>query len=390
MLICTNLVNYNQSVTIIQLSPYLRPMRIADVIHHLESIAPPSLQESYDNSGLLVGENTTEVSGVLISLDCIEATVQEAIEQKCNLIVAHHPIVFGGLKRFNNANYVQRTVQRAIKNDIAIYAIHTNLDNVYHQGVNGKIAKKLGLTNTQVLAPKSGGLLKFVSYCPVKDSKAVLEALLVAGAGHIGNYSECSFSTIGYGTFLPGEGANPTIGQTGKREMLEEAKIEVILRDYQKGSVMKALNNAHPYEEVAYELFPIMNADQEIGSGMIGELPKAMSGDDFLAYLKQQMELTVIKYTPTDKAVKKVALCGGSGQFLLNYSKHSGADAYVSSDFKYHEYFDAESEVMICDIGHYESEKFTIDLLYDILREKFSTFAVFKTGLNTNPVNYFT
>lgn len=364
-------------------------MHIVDVINHLESIAPASLQESYDNSGLIVGEKSSEVSGVLVSLDCIEATVNEAIAQECNLIVAHHPIVFSGLKRFNNANYVQRTVQLAIKNDIAIYAIHTNLDNVYHQGVNAKIAEKLGLINTGILAPKSGGLLKLVTYCPVKESKSVLESLFAAGAGHIGNYSECSFSTMGYGTFLPGEGANPAIGQVGKREMLEETKVEVILRDYQQGKVLAALRGAHPYEEVAYELFATQNTDQEIGSGMVGELPAELSTTAFLQHLKSAMQLKVVKYTSCDKPIKKVALCGGSGQFLLNTAKRSGADVYVSADFKYHEYFDAENDLMICDIGHYESEKYTIDLLFDILREKFSTFAVLKTEVNTNPVNYF-
>lgn len=364
-------------------------MYIADVINHLEGIAPASLQESYDNSGLIVGEKRTEVSGVLISLDCIEATVEEAIAKKCNLIVAHHPIVFSGLKRFNNANYVQRTVQLAIKNDIAIYAIHTNLDNVYHSGVNGKIAEKLGLRNTQILLPKSAGLLKLVSYCPVADSQNVIEALFVAGAGHIGDYSECSFSTQGYGTFLPGAGTNPVLGSVGTREVAKETKIEVLIRNHQKGEILEALRVAHPYEEVAYELFPTLNVDQEIGSGMIGELSEEMSGDAFLYHLKSAMELQVIKYTKTKETVRKVAICGGSGQFLLKHAIGSRADVYVTSDFKYHEYFDAENKLMICDIGHYESEKYTIELLYDILSKKFSTFAVLKTEVNTNPVNYF-
>lgn len=364
-------------------------MRIADIIDHLEQIAPPSLQESYDNSGLLVGEKSTEVTGVVISLDCIEATVLEAIEKKCNLIVAHHPIVFGGLKRFNSANYVQRTVQLAIKNDIAIYAIHTNLDNVYHSGVNARIAEKIGLEKTHILAPKSGLLYKLVSYVPVKDSQAVIEAMFAAGAGQVGEYSECSFSTSGYGTFLPGENTNPTLGEIGKREMVEEAKVEVLVRKHQLSTVLAALRSAHPYEEVAYEMVQLSNIDQEIGSGMIGELPEAMNADDFMKHLKNAMQLDVIKYTPCANEIKKVALCGGSGQFLFNNAKASGADAYVSADFKYHEYFDAEGDILICDIGHYESEKFTIDLLFDVLSEKFSTFAILKTEVDTNPIKYF-
>ena len=364
-------------------------MLISDITRHLEFIAPPSLQESYDNSGLIVGDKSTEVRGVIVSLDCIEDTVLEAIEKGCNLIVAHHPIVFSGLKRFNNSNYVQRTVQLAIKNDIAIYAIHTNLDNVYHNGVNAKIADRLGLKNTHILAPKTGGLLKLVTYCPVKESQQILESLFSAGAGHIGDYSECSFSTQGYGTFLPGEGATPYLGEVGKRHMESEAKIEVILRAHQKAQILEALKTAHPYEEVTYELFPTLNADQEIGGGMIGELKREMTRDEFLSHLKSSMNLKVIKYTAFEGNVKNVAICGGSGQFLFQLAKRSGSDAYVSSDFKYHEYFDAEGEVMICDIGHYESEKYTVDLLHSILSEKFSTFAVLKTAVDTNPIKYF-
>jgi dinuclear metal center YbgI/SA1388 family protein len=364
-------------------------MRIADIISHLETIAPSSLQESYDNSGLIVGEKSTEVKGVLISLDCVEATVNEAIEKECNLIVAHHPIVFGGMKRFNNANYVQRTVQLAIKNDIAIYAIHTNLDNVYHQGVNSKIAEKLGLGNTRILAPKSGGLLKLVTYGPAANAEAIKQALFNAGAGHIGNYSECSFATQGEGTFMGNHLANPYLGERGKRHTENEVKIEVILRDYQKNGVLAELKKVHPYEEVAYEIYPTLNADQHIGSGMVGELKEAISEQEFLAMLKNTMNLQVIKHTGSSKLIKRVALCGGSGQFLLSAAKSSGADAYVSADFKYHEFFDAENDIMICDIGHYESEKYTIDLLYDILTKKFSKFAVLKIAGVTNPVKYF-
>jgi dinuclear metal center YbgI/SA1388 family protein len=364
-------------------------MQIAEVINHLESIAPSSLQESYDNSGLIVGEMDIEVQGILVSLDCIEATVQEAIAKNCNLIVAHHPIVFSGLKRFNNANYVQRTVQLAIKNDIAIYAIHTNLDNVYANGVNSKIAEKLGLVNTRILAPKSGDLLKLVTYCPVKDQELVREALFTAGAGHISNYSECSFTTEGNGTFKAGMGSSPALGEVGKRHTESEVKIEVIICKPQKNGVLSALVSAHPYEEVAYELYPTLNTDKNIGSGMIGELNSEMNAGDFLSHLKASMNLKIIRHTSFDKLIKTVAVCGGSGQFLLDNAKGSGADVYVTSDFKYHEYFDAENDLMICDIGHYESEKFTIDLLYDIISKKFSTFAVLKTGVDTNPVKYF-
>jgi dinuclear metal center YbgI/SA1388 family protein len=364
-------------------------MRIADIITHLETIAPPSLQESYDNSGLIVGENSTDVTGVLISLDCVEATVLEAIDKKCNLIMAHHPIVFGGMKRFNNASYVQRTVQLAIKNDIAIYAIHTNLDNVYHQGVNSKIAEKLGLENTRILAPKSGGLFKLVTYSPGANAEAIKQVLFNAGAGHIGNYSECSFATSGEGTFMGNHHSNPYLGERGKRHTENEVKIEVILRDYQKNRVLSELKKVHPYEEIAYEIYSTLNTDQHVGSGLIGNLKETLNEQEFLIMLKKAMNLQVIKHTGSTGVINRVALCGGSGQFLLNAAKASLADVYISADFKYHEFFDAENEIMICDIGHYESEKYTIDLLYDILTKKFNKFAVLKTAGDTNPVKYF-
>jgi hypothetical protein len=255
--------------------------------------------------------------------------------------------------------------------------------------VNSKIAEKLGLVNTRVLSPKAGDLTKLVTYCPSKNEESIREALFAAGAGHIGNYSECSFTTVGSGTFRAELGANPVLGEVGKRHMENEVKIEVIICKPQMNSILAALSDAHPYEEVAYEMYPTLNTDNNIGSGMVGDLASEMSATDFLKYLKSSMELKVIKHTFWDKPIKKVAVCGGSGQFLLNNAKDSKADVYVTSDFKYHEYFDAENELLICDIGHYESEKFTIDLLYDILSEKFITFAVLKTGVDTNPVKYF-
>ena len=364
-------------------------MQLAEIIRHLEDVAHPSLQENYDNSGLIVGEANRNITGVLVSLDCIESTVDEAIDKNCNLIVAHHPIVFKGLKRFNSADYVQRTVQKAIKNDIAIYAIHTNLDNVYRSGVNEKIAERLGLLNTSILLPKKEALLKLVTYCPISDSDTIKNALFDAGAGHIGNYSECSFSTEGSGTYKGNHASNPYLGKKGERHIENEVRIEVVLRNYQRSKVLKALIEAHPYEEVAYEIYPTLNKDFEIGSGIVGNLENEVNPISFLSLLKNKMGLTVIRHTGYTKPIRKVAICGGSGQFLLEHAKRAGADAFVTSDFKYHEFFDAENEVMICDIGHYESEKYTIDLLYDILTEKFSNFAVLKTEGDTNPVKYF-
>lgn len=361
---------------------------IKDITNYLEQLAPPVYQESYDNCGLIVGDSSQQVTNVLVTLDCTEAVVDEAIAKGCNLIVAHHPIVFSGLKKLNGKNYVERTVIKAIKNEVAIYAIHTNLDNVKH-GVNAKIAERLGLMNTQILAPKSGLLKKMVVYVPQSHIEKVQQALFDAGAGNIGNYSECSFYAAGTGTFKGNEQSNGFVGEQGKQHQEPEYKLEVLVDDARLGTSISAMILAHPYEEVAYDVFALANAHTQIGSGMIGELPEAMAPEDFLAYLKINMQTNTIRYTPVNKSIKKVAVCGGSGSFLLKTALAAGADAFVTADFKYHEFFDAEQRLMIADIGHYESEIFTINLLADEMLKKFHSFAVILSEINTNPINYY-
>lgn len=363
--------------------------KVTDIVRHLESIAPPSLQESYDNASLITGSAAMEVTGILITLDCIESVVEEAIEQGCNLIVAHHPIVFRGLKQLNGKNYVERTVIKAIKNDIAIYAIHTNLDNVIN-GVNRKICEKLGLENIKILAPKKGTLQKLVTFIPVADSEEVIESMHQAGAGNIGNYSDCSFRITGTGYFKPNEDADPVIGESGIREEVEEDRVELVYPKHLQGNVLNALKSAHPYEEVAYYISDLENSNQEVGAGMIGDLPIEMTATEFLFYLKDKMNLNTIRYTEkTQPKIKKVAVCGGAGSFLLGKAKSRRADAFVTADFKYHEFFDAEGQIMITDIGHYESEIFTKELLHSFLREKFANIATCLSRVDTNPVKYF-
>jgi dinuclear metal center YbgI/SA1388 family protein len=365
-------------------------MLLSGIISHLESIAPPHLQESYDNSGLITGNKKMEISGVLVTLDCIESVIDEAIANKCNLIVAHHPIVFSGMEKINGKNYVERVIIKAIKNDIAIYAIHTNLDNVA-KGVNAEICKRLGLKNCKILSPKRDLLLKFVTYCPADSAEKVRQALWNAGAGQIGNYSEVSFNLSGTGTYKGNENSNPVIGEKGKLMRVPEERIEIIYAVHQEAEILAALRASHPYEEIAYELFPIENAWQDVGSGMIGELEKPVPVMEFLGHVKTSMKASVIRYTPVEgKMVSKVAVCGGSGSFLLKDAVSAGADVFVTADFKYHQFFDGEGKIVIADIGHFESEQFTIDLLYDILKQKFPTFAIRKTGINSNPITYLT
>ena len=364
-------------------------MKIHQITSFLESVAPLSLQESYDNAGLITGDNSWECTGIITTLDATEAVVLEAIEKKCNLIVAHHPIIFGGLKKISGKNYVEQTIITAIKNDIAIYAIHTNLDHVLH-GVNAAISDKLGLINCRILQPKNDTLKKLFTFVPVDQAEKLRSAIFEAGGGHISNYSECSFNTAGQGTFKPEMGANPVSGIIGERYVEEEIKMEMIFPAWQEKAIITAMITAHPYEEVAYDIIALENQNQQVGSGLVGELPEPQSESALLAVLKEKFNLSVIRHTPLlNKMVKKVALCGGAGSFLIGAAIATGADFYISGDIKYHEFFDANNRLVVADIGHFESEQYTIDLLFDILSQKFPTFAVLKTGVKTNPVHYF-
>ncbi len=363
-------------------------MKIAAIRSFLETIAPPSLQEHYDNAGLITGSPDWECTGILCTLDATEEVVQEAIEKKCNLVVAHHPIIFGGLKKINGKNYVEQTIIRAIKNDIAIYAIHTNLDNVL-EGVNGRMADQLGLVNRRILAPKSGLLRKLHTFVPAAHLAAVRDALFAAGAGHIGNYSECSFASGGTGTYKAEAGASPFLGEVGKRHQEEEIRVEVILPAWLEQTVIAALKSAHPYEEVAYDCVPLANQLAQVGSGMVGELEEPLAEEAFLGQLKAVFGVPVVRHSALrGQPVKTVAICGGAGSFLISNALAAGADFFVTADLKYHEFFDANGRMVLADIGHYESEQFTTSLLSDILSKKFTTFAVLKTGVRTNPVFY--
>tara|TARA_B100000809_G_scaffold117249_1_gene115550 strand:- start:1249 stop:2343 length:1095 start_codon:yes stop_codon:yes gene_type:complete len=364
-------------------------MKIKEITNYLESVAPLHYQESYDNAGLLVGDANREIDAALITLDCTEEVVEEAIENNCNLIIAHHPIIFSGLKKITGQNYVERTIIKAIKNDIAIYAIHTNLDNI-KTGVSAKIAEILGVENCKILSPKKDLLRQLAVYCPVSDTEKVKEALFQAGAGDIGNYDECSFSAKGEGTFRANEGCDPHIGNIGERHTEKEEKIEVIFPKYKENTIISALKQAHPYEQVAYQIYILDNIYDNIGAGIVGELAQKVDTNRFLEMLKTKMQTDCIRHTKLVKnQIKRVAICGGSGSFLLSNAICEKADIFITADFKYHEFFDGENDIIIADIGHFESEQFTKDLIYDLLSKKFSKFAVRLSKVNTNPINYF-
>lgn len=364
-------------------------MILKDIIDYLECLAPPSLQESYDNSGLIVGSGQEKISKAIVCLDAIESVVDEAIEKGAELIIAHHPIVFGGLKKLNGKNYVERVVIKAIKNNIAIYAIHTNLDNVL-EGVNAKMGAKIGLENLKILAPKTDHLNKLIFFVPLQNKEEVVAAVFEAGAGNIGNYSEASFSHKGIGTFKGNENSAPRIGEKNVKEEVEEFRVEVLVENSRLHQVLQALFVAHPYEEVAYDIVPLKNEQQTVGSGMIGDLERAMEPEAFLKHLQEVFKVPSIKHTRLcKKEIKRVAICGGSGSFLLKHAIRQKADVYISADFKYHEFFDADNQLVIVDVGHYESEQYTSELLIEKLNKKFRNFAFLLTETNTNPVEYF-
>jgi len=368
--------------------PLARFMILSEITSYLKLMFPLALQENYDNSGLLVGLDGTEISGALICLDVTEAILDEAVEKGCNLVISHHPLIFSGLKSLTGRTETERMVMRAIKENIAIFALHTNLDN-HHEGVNHYLCQKLGIQNAEILRPVSGMLRKLVTFCPVSHANYVREALFNAGAGHIGNYDQCSFNSSGEGTFRALEGATPFVGEPGKLHTEPELRIETIFPAYLENALVDALKMAHPYEEVAFDIYPLTNPNSRIGAGMIGDLPNKVDAGDFLFSVKNIFQTGCIRHTELkNKKIQRVAVCGGSGSFLIKDAINCGADIYITGDIKYHDFFLPENKMILADIGHYESEQFTKELIYTLLKKKFTTFALFISGTNTNPVNY--
>lgn len=363
-------------------------MKISEIATALENFAPLNLQESYDNAGLIIGSPADEVNGAIIALDVTEEVIDEAIQQNCNLIIAHHPLIFKGIKKIGSKHPVERMVTRCIKNDLAVYAAHTNLDNVEF-GVNKMICDKIGLTQTSILAPKSQLLRKLVAFCPEDHARKVREAMFAAGAGHIGNYDNCSFNSTGQGSFRALEGAKPFVGNLNSIHFEKEVRIETVFPVYRQAETLKALTLSHPYEEVAYDIYPIENEFNKVGAGMIGNLDQPVKTIDFLNNLKELFGVKCLRHTRIiSEKVQSVAVCGGSGSFLTGAAIARQADIFITGDVKYHEFFDADGKILIADIGHFESEQFTTEVIKNILSEKFPTFAARISMVNTNPVFY--
>lgn len=371
-------------------------MIVQDVIQEIELWAPLAYAEDFDNVGLLVGDHKKKVSGILITLDCLENVVDEAIEQDCNLIVSFHPIIFSGLKKITGKNYVERVVMKAIKNDIAIYAIHTALDNTF-TGVNHAICDRLQLQNREILVPQQHSIKKLVTYVP-KDNAAELRAkLFEAGGGNIGNYEECSFNMEGQGTFKGNENSNPVLGEKGKLHYEGETQINITYPKHVENSLLKSLQTNHPYEEVAYEITSLENNHQHIGIGMIGQLPEKMEEQAFLTLVKEKFATGCIRHSAfRNKPIEKVAVLGGSGAFAISNALQKEADVFLTADLKYHDFFQAENRILLADIGHYESEQYTKKAIHSYLIKKICNFAnvlpasrLIISKTSTNPIQYF-
>ncbi len=364
-------------------------MIIKEVTSILEELAPLEYAEGFDNVGLLVGDSQTEVTGILVTLDTLESIVDEAIEKKCNLIVSFHPIIFSGLKKLTGTNYVERVVIKAIQNNIAIYSMHTALDNSLY-GVNAKICEVLGILNPKILLPQKGTIKKLTTYVPLEDAPKLRAALFDAGGGHLGNYSHCSFTVEGIGSFRAGDKANPVIGTIGETHYENEAQIHILFPKANEARVLSALFNHHPYEEIAYEIQTLENTNQNIGMGMIGELEHAIDETDFMNQIKSKMNVSCIRHsTLLGKKVKHIAVLGGSGSFAISAAKAHGADVFITSDVKYHQFYETEGKMLLADIGHYETEQFTKNLIVDYLTKKIPNFAVALSERITNPIKYY-
>ena len=370
-------------------------MKIKEVIALLEEMAPLAYAEDFDNVGLLVGNQDLDVTGILVCHDALESVIDEANAKKCNLVVCFHPILFSGMKKITGKNYVERSIIKAIKTDIAIYAVHTALDN-HPDGVNKIVADALGLINTKILIPKQNSIRKLVTYSPPENADKLRKALFNLGAGSLGNYENCSFNSKGIGTYMGTKNSNPVIGERFEYIETEEIKIEVAFEKHLESKIVKILFENHIYEEVAYEIYDLKNKNQNVGLGMIGELPDAMEEKDFLTTVKETMQCGSIRHSAfLKKPIKKVAVLGGSGSFAIQNAIQAGADLFLTSDLKYHQFYEAENQIVLADIGHFESERYTKNYIVDFLRKKILNFAPVPNSIgivlseeNTNPVKY--
>ena len=363
-------------------------MIVKEVINYLDEFSPFCYAEEFDNVGLIIGDYTQKVNGILVTLDSTESVIDEAIKSKCNLIISFHPIIFNDIKSITTNTYVERVIHKSIKNNISIIAIHTSLDNSI-KGVNSAICKKLDIKNYKILIPKERTIKKLTTYIPSENVAKLKSEIFKIGGGSLGKYDNCSFSYKGLGSFKGNKKSNPKIGNKLTYTEIEEVCVNITFLKHLEKEVVKALKENHPYEEIAYEINTLENSNQNIGMGMIGELASSMDENKFLSFLKKKMKSKLIKHSKKiGKKIAKIAVLGGSGSFAIENAINSGADAFVTSDLKYHDYFKAENKILLVDIGHYESEQYTKNLIFNFLTKKIPNFAIVLSKTNTNPIMY--
>ncbi len=364
-------------------------MLLKDFVQAIESAAPFSLQETYDNSGIQLGSPNQEVTRGLVALDVTPDIVHEAKEKQCDLIVSHHPLIFKGIRSITGASQTEKVIIECIRQGIAVVSVHTNIDNVY-DGVNHRLCNKLGLKNLKILEPVRGILKKLVTFCPASHAGKLRQALFEAGAGHIGDYDCCSFSLEGKGSFRPGEGTNPFAGTIQQLHYEQEERIETIFPDHLEGVLVDAMKRAHPYEEVAYDIYPLENKHDRVGAGMVGAFEEPLACEELMGMVKERLNIPYLRYANgRDHPVQRVAVCGGSGAYLLSAAIKAGAHAFITADIKYHQFIEARGALLLIDAGHFETEQYTRDLLVDIVTKKMINFALLISETETNPVRYF-
>lgn len=363
-------------------------MLVSDIIAAIEEYAPLSLQESYDNSGLQVGDRAQVVTAVLLCTDVTEEIIGEAVARGANLIISHHPLLFHGLKHLTGRNPIERIVRAAVKRDIAIYSSHTSMDNATG-GVSFKMAEKIGLGNVSVMLPQPGQLYKLVVFVPIKEAARVRDAMFAAGAGRLGDYDSCSYALEGKGSFRALAGAHPWVGSIDELHHEDEMRLEVLVMRNCKDAVVQAMLRSHPYEEPAYDLIELDNPSKYTGSGVVGDTQQPIEAAEFLNSLKTAFGTAMVRYAGNiHQMISRVALCGGAGADFIGDAVAAHADIYVTGDVKYHEFTSYCDKILIADIGHYESEHFTKEIFYDIIQKKFPNFATYYAELEKNPINY--
>ncbi len=368
-------------------------MTCKEIIKYFEEWAPKEIAWQKDNVGLQVGSLNNKLNNILLCLELHDQVIDDAIKKNCNLIISHHPLLFQPLKKIDLQNDKNsKLIEKLIKNNITLYSAHTNLDFT-KEGVSFELAKKLKLNNIDFLVHQNSNQYKLSVFVPVDFVDKVANAIFENGGGRIGEYTNCSFRTKGNGTFKGSGNSNPYLGEKNKIELVEEIKLEVLVDSWKLKKILTAIFETHPYEEVAYDIYPLANSNKNYGAGTIGELDKPMHQKQFLDYVADNLKIKNFRYSKGNNKIKKVALCGGAGSDLVKDALNSGADAFITADLKYHTFQDANEKILLIDAGHYETEIHSLDevkrkLSHYTIGKNINT-KIFKYEGSTNPIFFY-